>query len=57
VTLSDLLYLCALFAVIAGVAIFVAVFLGLWAAVGAAFLVTSACLWRASVAFAEADSS
>lgn len=56
-TLSDLLYLCALLAATIGVAILVAAFLGIVAAIGAALVVASACLWRASEAFAKADSS
>lgn len=56
-TLSDLLYLCALIAVIAGAAILVAAFFGILAAVGAALVVAAACLWRASEAFAKEDSS
>lgn len=56
-TLSDLLYLCALLAVIAGVAILVAVFLGLWASIGAGFIALGCSLFRASYAFDAKDSS
>jgi hypothetical protein len=57
VTLSDLLYLCALAAVIVGVAILVAVFLGAVAAVGAALLVTAFALYMCARSFAAEDSS
>jgi len=44
-TLSDLLYLCALLAVIVGVAILVGAFLGIIAAVGAALVALSGALF------------
>lgn len=59
VTYSDLLYLCALAAVTAGVAILVGVFLGVTAAVGAALIVSAVCLLVSARALANSrdDSS
>lgn len=56
-TLSDLLYLCALLAAIAGVAILAAVFLGIGAAIGAGFVALACCLFRASYAVDARDST
>lgn len=46
VTLSDLIYLCAYLAVVAGVAILVGAFLGVMAAIGAACVVLSVVLYH-----------
>lgn len=54
-TLSDLLYLGALLAVVAGVALLVGAFLGIMAAVGAALIVLSGALLASARAFATED--
>ena len=56
-TLSDLLYLCALIAVVAGVAILVGAFLGIIAAVGAGLIALAVCLMVGARAVANEDSS
>ncbi len=54
-TLSDLLYLCALLAAVVGVAILVGAFLGILAAVGAALIALSGALFVSARAVANED--
>lgn len=54
-TLSDLLYLCALLAVVVGVGLLVGAFLGIMAAVGAALIALSGALYIGARAVASED--
>lgn len=54
-TLSDLLYLCALLAVVVGVALLVGAFLGIMAAVGASLVALSGALFVAARSIAHED--